>query len=211
MSDVERDPLLRRAIDELRTSPRTDRDVVARVVAAAAAARVAPADDEPASYNIYQRRTRRWTIAGVAAAAALAGFALSSINSTRRHNASVAAQAAASAPVATPVANAPTLELQPVGSNSADALPVSRQFVFHSRSAHSVSVVGDFNRWNAESARMTRSADGELWSTTVPIIPGRHMYGFMVDDSVFVLDPREATGRDADLGVEASVIIVGRP
>jgi hypothetical protein len=33
----------------------------------------------------------------------------------------------------------------------------------------------------------------------------------MVDDSMFVLDPREPTARDADLGVEASVTIVGKP
>jgi hypothetical protein len=58
---------------------------------------------------------------------------------------------------------------------------------------------------------MARAADGDLWSVTVPIVPGRHMYAFMVNDSAFVLDPREPTGRDADLGVKASVIIVSRP
>ncbi len=212
MSDVERDPLVRRAIDELRKAPRTDHDVVARVVAAAAAARVAPADDEATTQAVAARRVRRWTLGGVAAAAAVAGFALSSMNGAHRQSAStVAAALAVPASVAAPRASTPPLELQPVGSNSADALPVSRQFVFHSRTAHSVSVVGDFNRWNAEEARMARAGDGDLWSITVTIPPGRHMYGFMVNDSLFVLDPREPTGRDADLGVQASVIIVGRP
>src|SRR3954468_721880 len=127
MSDVERDPLVRRAIDELRDAPGPDRHVVARVVAAAAAARVTPADDEPMTYSVSTRR--RWSLGRVGGAAALAGFALSSMNSARRHSATpVATQAAAAAPVA----NAPTLEMQSVGSNSADALPVPRQFVFHS-------------------------------------------------------------------------------
>jgi 1,4-alpha-glucan branching enzyme len=109
---------------------------------------------------------------------------------------------------ATPPAN---MELQPIASSSADALPVTKQFVFHSRTARSVSLVGDFNRWNPDNARLTRAADGDLWSVTLPILPGRHLYAFMVDDSVFTLDPREPAGRDADLGVDASVIIVGKP
>ena len=211
MSDIERDPLVRRAIDELRKSPRTDHDVVARVVAAAAAARVAPADDEAAIQAAAARRARRWTLSGVAAAAAVAGFALSSMNGAHQSTTTAAATLAVPASAVAPTANTPTLALQPVGSNSADALPISKQFVFHSRTARSVSVVGDFNRWNAEDARMARSPDGDLWSVTVSIVPGRHMYGFMVNDSLFVLDPREPSGRDADLGVQASVIIVGRP
>jgi hypothetical protein len=135
MSDVERDPLVRRAIDELRKAPRVDHDAVARVVAAAAAARVTPADDDAMIHAGRARRARLWTLGGVAAAAAVAGFALSTVNSARRPTTATAAvRASASVPVVnTPVGNAPTLELQPVGSNSADALPVSRQFVFHSR------------------------------------------------------------------------------
>ena len=204
MTDMERDPLLRRAIDELRRPPITDHAAVARVIAAAAAARVTAADDEIPLESPRPRRAQWWTLGGVAAAAAVVGFVLS--NARRPAVAPAAPPSAAVAPT-----NEAIVPLQPVGSNSADALPVTKQFVFHSRSARSVSVVGDFNRWNAESARMTRASDGDLWSVTLRIVPGRHMYGFMVDDSLFVLDPRESKGRDADLGVEASVIIVGRP
>jgi 1,4-alpha-glucan branching enzyme len=76
-----------------------------------------------------------------------------------------------------------------------------------------VSVVGDFNEWNAARARMTREPAGDLWSVTIPIAPGRHTYGFMVNDSTFTLDPdtRVARTRDPDLGAEGSVVIVGRP
>jgi hypothetical protein len=204
MTDIERDPLVRRAVDELRRLPATDDAAVARVVAAAAAARVAAADDEPVMLAARPSRTRWWTVGGVAAAAAIAGFLIS--NARRAPVAPGASPAVAASPV-----TGAGVELQPVGSNSADGLPITKQFVFHSRTARSVSVVGDFNRWNAETTRMTRATDGDLWSVTLPIMPGRHLYGFMVDDSVFVLDPREQKGRDADLGVEASVIIVGRP
>ena len=113
----------------------------------------------------------------------------------------------AAAPVAVATALPP---LTPVTSRSTDAVPVSKQFVFNSRTAHRVSVVGDFNGWKSDSAPLTRSPDGDLWSVTIPIMPGRHTYGFMVDD-VFVLDPRALKARDADLGADASVIVVGKP
>jgi hypothetical protein len=58
---------------------------------------------------------------------------------------------------------------------------------------------------------MTRSSEGELWSVSIPITPGRHMYAFMVDDSILVLDPRAPKSRDPDLGAEGSVRIVGHP
>ena len=94
-----------------------------------------------------------------------------------------------------------------------DVVPIPQQFVFRSASARRVSVVGDFNGWSAARAPMTRGVGGDLWSVTIPIAPGRHMYRFMVDDSTFTLDPdaRVARARDPDLGVEVSVVIVGRP
>jgi 1,4-alpha-glucan branching enzyme len=96
---------------------------------------------------------------------------------------------------------------------ASDVLPIPQQFVFRNSSARAVSVVGDFNGWNAASTPMTRDPNGDLWSVTIPIAPGRHTYGFMVNDSLFTLDPdsRVARARDPDLGVEGSVVIVGRP
>jgi 1,4-alpha-glucan branching enzyme len=116
--------------------------------------------------------------------------------------------AAARPDTSVPVATGP---LQPVANNGGDALPVLEQFVFYSRSARSVSVVGDFNGWDASRARMTRASDGDLWSITMPVVPGRHLYGFMVNDSSFVLDPHTQKARDTDLGTMANVIVVGKP
>jgi len=97
-----------------------------------------------------------------------------------------------------------------VAAPTAEAAPILEQFVFENTHAHRVSVVGDFNSWNSKSSPMARSQDGGFWSAIVPITPGRHMYGFMVDDSIFVLDPRALTARDPDLGSESSVRMVGR-
>lgn len=101
--------------------------------------------------------------------------------------------------------------MQTIASPSLDAAPIPSQFVLRSSTARRVSVVGDFNHWNPDSAPMTRSPDGDLWSITIPVAPGRHMYAFMIDDTVFTVDPRAPKTRDPDLGVDGSVIIVGRP
>jgi 1,4-alpha-glucan branching enzyme len=104
-----------------------------------------------------------------------------------------------------------TLPKRAVARNDAELLPLTQQFVFRNATAHRVSVVGDFNDWNPTRTPMRRASGDALWSVTVPIIPGRHVYAFMVDDSLIVLDPRAPQTRDPDLGVQGSVIIVGRP
>lgn len=208
MSDAERDPVVRRAIDELQRVPAADAAAIRRVVAAAAAARVSPADDDP-MVVAPRRRNRAWSVAGVAAVAAAAAFAGFAISNAR--SASRASVVPTSAVMTSRIAADSASQLQPVASRASDALPVVQQFVFNSRTAHRVSLVGDFNRWNPQAAQMRRASDGDSWSIALPILPGRHMYGFMVDDSVLMLDPRAPKGRDADLGTEGSVVIVGKP
>src|SRR5947207_9476658 len=73
MTDANRDPVLRRAIDELQRLPETDPAAIRNVVMAAAAARVAPSDEDT-RIVIPQRAGRRWTIGALVAAAAIVGF-----------------------------------------------------------------------------------------------------------------------------------------
>jgi hypothetical protein len=212
MTDIERNPIVQRAIDELRKTTPLDHAAVSRVVAAAAAARVAPSDDE-ISVDAARSTRRRWMLGGVAAAAVIAFAVVSfAVSDAHRSRSATVSSVAAAKPAETAERSVPTTTaLQPVANSVAEAPPIARQFVFNNRRARSVSLVGDFNRWNSASAPMTRAADGDLWSITVPVLPGRHLYAFMVDDSLFTLDPRQPTGRDTDLGVEASVVIVGKP
>ena len=200
MNDSERDPIVMRAIDELRRLPPVDGAKVERVVAAAAALRVTPLGDDPLARPRLWPRV--WRVAGVAAAAAVVGFVIHGFIPSRTGN-GVGAPVVAPAPVTTVALNAALHE--------SSALPIPHQFVLNVRGAKRVSVVGDFNEWNPASAPMARSADGSLWSTTIAMLPGRHMFGYIVDDSLFMLDPSEPKGRDPDLGAEGSVVIVGRP
>jgi len=203
MSDADHDPMLQRAIDELRQLPPLDRDAVRRVVAAAAAARLNAADEPVFVERVARGRSIRvWSAIGMAAAAAVVGFIA---RGQWRTNDDVATTVSATSSAA------PATTLQSTASNDAESKPILQQFVFDNANARRVSVVGDFNTWNPTSAVMTRSSNEGLWSVIIPVLPGRHIYGFMVDDSVFTLDPRAPKAKDADLGTEGSVVIVGRP
>ena len=75
MSDADHDPMLQRAIDELRQLPPLDREAVSRVVGAAASARLSPADEPVFVERAARGRSIRvWSAIGMAAAAAVVGF-----------------------------------------------------------------------------------------------------------------------------------------
>lgn len=199
MTDHETDPMVQRAVDELKRLPALDHAAVRRITAAAAAARLTPADDPAAMPS--RPRVRMWTTLGLAAAAAIVGFVARDLIPPGPD----AAVEGAHTPV--PVA-AP---MRPASAGAADAAVVPQQFVLENTTARRVSVVGDFNNWNPNATPMTRSSDGGLWSAILPIVPGRHIYGYMVNDSIFTLDPRKPKVRDPDFGTDASVLMVGRP
>jgi hypothetical protein len=201
VSSDDNDLIVNRAIDELRRLPPLDRDAVDRVVRAAAAARVSPADDEELMERRRVRSMRIWSAVGLAAAAAVAGFVAGELRPSRVTPTSQATVARVSSerPAMRPVANDPS-----------EIVAIPQQLVFEQKSARRVALVGDFNNWDPKANAMVRDASG-LWSTILPIMPGRHLFGFMVDDSVFMLDPHKPKARDPDLGSEGSVLMVGRP
>lgn len=62
MTDIERDHVLRRAVQTLRQLPTTEAAAIRRVVEAAAAERVLPPADEPSDESVVPRNGggRRW-------------------------------------------------------------------------------------------------------------------------------------------------------
>ncbi|MGH7616516.1 MAG: hypothetical protein ACREPM_04750, partial [Gemmatimonadaceae bacterium] len=72
MTDHDSDPLVQRAVDELRRLPPLDRAAVRRIAGVAAAARLSPAGDDLAIRS--RPRVRWWVTIGMAAAAAAVGF-----------------------------------------------------------------------------------------------------------------------------------------
>jgi hypothetical protein len=88
-----------------------------------------------------------------------------------------------------------------------ETAPVLTQFVLDDSRAQRVSLVGDFNQWAGGSTPLMRLESG-VWTVSVPLPPGRHVYAFLIDDTLLVADPRAPKSGDVDYGREGSVVMV---
>lgn len=82
------------------------------------------------------------------------------------------------------------------------------QFVLSDSAAGSVSLVGDFNGWGETPAVLQDPTRSGVWEVTLLLSPGRHTYAFLVNDSIWTIDPRAATSADAEYGRPSSVVLV---
>jgi hypothetical protein len=198
MSDQLRDPIIDRVRETLRSAPAAvpDARAVARTLQAVWAA------PRPAWWRRALDAWRMPALSGlatsaVAVAALLVGFVTRGAVQTRD----------ASEPLA---ASGPATGEYPVHLASAasdETALVPTQFVFEHATATSVSVVGEFNAWEADALPLTKVANG-LWTATVPLPPGRHVYAYVIDGTLVVADPRAPKAGDADYGREGSVVMV---
>lgn len=85
------------------------------------------------------------------------------------------------------------------------------QFVLVAPEAARVSLVGDFNDWDAAVTPLRRSAAGGIWTTVVPLRSGRYLYAFVVDGEQWVPDATAPRGPDDEFGGARSVVLVGEP
>ncbi len=203
-----RDELLERVVDELRTLPPVDEAAIQRIVTAASedenAVMATRVPDRGARFGM---RGVRWlesrvplaAAAGFALAAGLAGYA---IRGDSGRTATVA-----SAPV-----RPESLVLASAGRAAPPAdYAVPTQFVLEARRATRVALVGDFNAWDAKHTPLVRDSASGIWTATVRLVPGRHVYAFMVDGATWTLDPRAPSAHDPDFGTPSSVVLVGSP
>ncbi len=58
--------------------------------------------------------------------------------------------------------------------------PKAQTFRFTAPGAATVLLVGDFTQWQTRPIPLKKGAGG-LWSTTVELTPGKHVYRFIVD------------------------------
>jgi hypothetical protein len=92
------------------------------------------------------------------------------------------------------------------GSRLPDSVRVVK-FVLTAPQAHSVSVVGDFNDWDAAATSAVREENGS-WSMYVPLRPGRYEYTFVLDGRHLVPDPAAPIAPDDGYGQKNSVVVV---
>ena len=200
----ERDGMLDRIVETLRPLPVVDDAAKARVLIAVAAER--ERDREGARYRLAPRRTRGWIVRGAGAVAAAALIGVIVLRDTP--------QSAEPVRTGRVVAPAPASGVRLAGRDAAttgDAALTSVELVLRAPAAANVRVVGDFNGWTGDQASMKRDAASGLWSVTLSLKAGRHVYAFVVDDTLWMRDPRAPAAKDADFGRPGSVLLVGRP
>jgi hypothetical protein len=147
---------------------------------------------------------------GYALAATLAGFLIRGVMPRADNRAADVPLATETTPVGEgATTSVPVTPVASTSSREADEVPMQVQFVLEARRAKSVAVVGDFNAWDGTAHPLVRDSASGVWSTVVPVTPGRHVYAFLVDNTLWTLDPRAPKTRDADYGTEQSVLIVG--
>ena len=73
-----------------------------------------------------------------------------------------------------------------------------------------VSVVGDFNGWDAaHAAYQAEHKGGNVWTVTAHVPAGYHRYSFVVDDSVWMADPVAPRIQVSEDVPPSSAIVVG--
>jgi hypothetical protein len=200
-----RDELLERVVDELRTLPPVNEAAIRRIATAASEDENAMAAARATRGSPFAVRVLTWVhsrvplaaAAGFALAAGLAGYAI------RGEGPRI------DVAVAPANARAESMLFRTAASTSDRA--ILTQFVLAASQASKVSLVGDFNGWNADETPLTRAPASGVWTVTVPLAPGRHTYAFMVDGATWTLDPRAPTAQDVDFGTPSSVVLVGAP
>lgn len=97
------------------------------------------------------------------------------------------------------------------GSGAPSSVPGQTQFELRlpNMEAAQVFVVGDFNGWDASATPMTKGqSDGE-WSAQVVLLPGRHVYAYVVNGEQWVVDPLAPQIPDAGYGPANAVVVEG--
>jgi hypothetical protein len=197
----ERDEVIERVRSVLREAPIVDASAKARLLVAVAAERERTA----VTPRFWSRPgVRAAAVSGLVAAALVVGW----LERPKLRSDGPGTGATVASPVGLDGARAPAS----LARNTKDLAALrSVQLVFRDPGAHRVSVVGDFTEWDAHRAPMTRDSASGLWSVTVALRPGRHVYAFLVDDTIWVQDPRAMEAPDADFGRPGSVLLVGQP
>ncbi|MFN8571485.1 MAG: isoamylase early set domain-containing protein [Gemmatimonadaceae bacterium] len=200
MTDWDTDPFIESVASELRRPVRLDARFDERVMASLDAPTVLPLRRP----ERHRWTDRRWTISisplsGVAAAAAIGAIAVWGVRVATSVPTPMVAEAPVTTTPLTPVADVPL---------DVDNIIVQRQLTILAPSASKVSVVGDFNDWDAARGNMQRLTNDGLWSITLPLRVGRHEYQFVLDDTVRIADPAAPQAK-SDFGTANSVITVG--
>jgi hypothetical protein len=82
------------------------------------------------------------------------------------------------------------------------------KFIYESREAHTVNLVGDFNNWDKDVIKMQKIENTNLWAAEVVLNQGLYKYLFLIDGEKWKVDPiSQITVKDG-FGRESSLIVL---
>jgi hypothetical protein len=200
------DPIIERIVGDARRAVAVDPGAKARVLAAIRA-EGAPGSFEAdtAEFSLYRPAPRGITLSTRHLAALAAGLVGIGALIGTAFNFGRDGLPTGQPPVV--VANGPSSRLPASHSDTVVT------FVFVTHGANTVSLVGDFNQWDSAATRMTRIANSNAWTVTVPLSAGRHLYSFYAvgsDGEKWLTDPNAPATPDDGFGVRNSVMLVGK-
>ena len=212
-SDLSNDPIIERVRATLLRTPKVEPSDVARILVAVNSRRAARTWRQRTADRLWFMRIPSVSLVGVGAvgtAALLLGFLGRGV--FERGTIGDARIAAGDAVNVTRVTAPVTQqELTRTDASAMDEQAVPVQFVLSQPGAGTVSLVGDFNGWDVSAAVLEQVPGSSLWSATVNLKPGRHVYAFVVDGNKWMRDPRAPEAIDEDFGRPQSVIVVQVP
>lgn len=83
------------------------------------------------------------------------------------------------------------------------------QFALAAPGASQVTLVGDFNGWDARATPLQPVGAAGVWAIEVPLTQGRHEYAFVVDGREWRPDPTAPRAPVNEYGPPNSVVTVG--
>lgn len=82
------------------------------------------------------------------------------------------------------------------------------RFAISAPHAAGVSLVGDFNGWDAKATPLESSSANGVWTVTVPLAAGSYQYAFVIDGTAWVADPAAPLALEDEFGASSSLMIV---
>lgn len=178
-----------RMVEAYQVLPAADSGAVARCIRVVLD-RASSGESIPAARSI---SARQWMFGSAAIAAALL------LTVTLRSRTPVAEQGAANA---VEVANA-----VPIGGTTSVDGGIKFDLRLPKGLAANVSIVGDFNGWDANATPMVKGGANGEWSAKVALLPGRHVYAYVVNGKQWVVDPLAPQIPDVGYGPANAVVV----
>jgi 1,4-alpha-glucan branching enzyme len=86
--------------------------------------------------------------------------------------------------------------------------PTGVRFRLADAEARSVAVAGSFNGWSASSHALAREGTSHIWTIVVPLMPGEHLFMFVIDGNRWITPPLADDFVDDGFGSQNGMVLV---